>query len=96
MMGTEAAILMNDLADDYERVALSLSVSVVLPRNSSGSLALPAATFLALLLAANIAKVPECESAATLISCPLSRRLEVRFAWFATRQRCSAKTQTLK
>ena len=29
MMGTEAAILMNDLADDYERVALSLSVSVV-------------------------------------------------------------------
>ena len=29
MMGTEAAILMNNLADDYERVALSLSVSVV-------------------------------------------------------------------
>jgi hypothetical protein len=27
MMGTEAAILMNDLADDYERSALSLSVS---------------------------------------------------------------------
>ena len=25
MMGTEAAILMNDLADDYERSALSLS-----------------------------------------------------------------------
>jgi hypothetical protein len=37
MMGTEAAILINDLADDYDSLALSLSVSVILPRNSSGS-----------------------------------------------------------
>jgi hypothetical protein len=29
MMGTEAAIPMNDLADDYERMALSVSVSVI-------------------------------------------------------------------
>jgi hypothetical protein len=29
MMGTEAAILMIDLADDYERTALSLSASVI-------------------------------------------------------------------
>ena len=29
MMGTEAAVLINDLADDYERLALSLSVSFI-------------------------------------------------------------------
>ena len=29
MMGTEAAILINDLADDYDSLALSLSVSVI-------------------------------------------------------------------
>ena len=29
MMGTEAAVLMNDLADDYERLALSLSVNFI-------------------------------------------------------------------
>ena len=29
MVGTEAAILINDLADDYDSLALSLSVSVI-------------------------------------------------------------------
>jgi hypothetical protein len=28
MLGTQAAILMNDLADDYDRLALSLSVRI--------------------------------------------------------------------